>query len=178
MEIPCERFSQPPLFCVSLRGMVFVSTLVAVGREGTAFAGRSLRNSPRADYQVMGTSGIEKDDAGYCAKMDRARHSLFLTSAAVTISGLNWYSLFYQEGVPWTYWAACVKVPGQANRPDLIEASGDVPLIPTLSLRQLGCSSADALAIRWCWVSFTSHFTDILLLSASRLTAWLKYSRT
>eukprot|EP00039_Didymoeca_costata_P004999 m.77504 g.77504 ORF g.77504 m.77504 type:complete len:498 (+) comp12629_c0_seq6:181-1674(+) len=37
-----------------------------------------------------------------------------------TFQSLNYYSLFEQDGVPWTPWASCVHVSGQANKPDEI----------------------------------------------------------
>lgn len=49
------------------------------------------------------------------------------------VNSLNWYALFHQFDVKWSYWASCVHVPGEANRPDLVEVDGTAQVFAHLS---------------------------------------------
>lgn len=53
---------------------------------------------------------------------------------------LAYYALFRQEGVQWSYWASCVKVSNQANRPDAIEFDGVSQVMAHFNFVALGSS--------------------------------------
>ena len=61
---------------------------------------------------------------------------------------LMWYSLFYQDASPWSYWASVAKVPNQQNAPHLVEFDAVAQVFAHLTYVAFACGYDDVVPVR------------------------------
>ena len=87
-------------------------------------------------WEQPGTWLNETD--GALRGMHLASFVLAAIQAAPAVDTVNWYSLFYQANVSWTYWASVAKVSNAADAPQLVQLNGVAQIFADLAYVALG----------------------------------------